>query len=61
MNKFNENLLPLKKSKLRKKAQEKEDEIKRNLQTENQNWNDWRFQIHQNKLEWVDSININEQ
>ena len=43
MNKFNEKLPLLKKSKLRKKAQENEDKIKRNLQMANQNWNDWRF------------------
>ena len=22
------------------------------MQMENQNWNDWRFQMHWNKLEW---------
>ena len=41
MNKLNDSLPPLKKIKLRKKAQEKEDEKK--LQTDNQNWNDWKF------------------
>ena len=33
-------------------SQEKEDEIKRNLQMENQSWNDWKFQIYWNILEW---------
>ena len=50
MNKLNENLPLLKKLKLIKKAHKKEDEIKRNLQMENKNWNDWKFQIHWNKL-----------
>ena len=51
MNKLNKNLRPLRKLKLSKKVQEKEDEIKRNLQKANQNWNSWKFQIHWNKLE----------
>ena len=25
------------------------------------NWNDWEFQIHWNKLEWVNPIKFNEQ
>ena len=53
MNKLNVKLPPRKKRKLSKKSQEKEDEIKRNLKMENQNWNHWKFQIHWNKLEWV--------
>ena len=53
MNKLNEKLPPLKKQKLSKKAQEKEDEIKINMKMENQSWNDWKFQIHWNKLEWL--------
>ena len=61
MNKFNEKLPPLKKRKLTKKPQEKEDEIKIKLQTANQNWNYWKFQIHWNKLEWVNPRNHNEQ
>ena len=36
-----------------KKAQEKEDEIKRNPHKANQDWNDWIFQINWNKLDWV--------
>ena len=50
---MNENILPLKKRKLGKKSQKMEDEIKINLQLANQNWNDCTFQIHWNKLEWV--------
>ena len=33
-----------------------EDGIKINLQMVNQNWNEWKFQIHWNKREWVNSI-----
>ena len=29
--------------------------MKKNLQMANQNWNEWKFQIHWNKLEWVNS------
>ena len=28
---------------------------------DNQNWNDWKFQIHWNKFEWVNPRNFNEQ
>ena len=47
--------------KLNKKPQEKEYEIKRNLRMADINWNDWEFQIHWNKLEWVNPRNFNEQ
>ena len=40
MKKMNENLPPLNKRKLSKKEQEKEVDIKRNLQMANQSWND---------------------
>ena len=60
MRKLSEKLPPLKKSKLSKKSQEKEDEIKRNLQASNQYWNDWKFHIHWNKLEWVNPRYNNE-
>ena len=52
--KINKNIPPLEKQKPIKKAHEKEYEIKRNLQLENQSWNDWKFKIHLNKLEWDD-------
>ena len=61
MNKLSVNLPPLNKSKLSKKSQEKQDEIKIKLQTANHNWNDWRFQIHWNKIEWINPRNRNEQ
>ena len=60
MNKLNDKIPLPKKRKLIKKAQEKEDKIKRHLQTANQNCNDWKFHIHWNKLEWVNPRNRNE-
>ena len=51
--KMNDKLPTLKKQKLTKKSQDKEDEIKRNLYRENQSWNKYKFQIHWNKLQWV--------
>ena len=26
----------------------------------NRNWNDWEFQIHWNKIEWINTRNFNE-
>ena len=46
---------PIKKQTLNKKAQEKNDKIKRELHTDNSNWNDCRFQLHWNKLDWVNT------
>ena len=47
--------------KLSKRAQEKEDEIKRKLHKDNQDWYYWKIQIHWNKIEWVNPRNRNEQ
>ena len=58
--KISENLPPLKKKKLIKKSQENMDEIKINLHKANQYWNDWKFQIHWNKLEGGNPRNRNE-
>ena len=44
---------PLKRKKLSKKAQERDD-IKKKLYESNRWWNDWKFQLHWNMLEWVD-------
>ena len=60
MNNLIQKLPHLKKRKLIKISQEKEDGIKIKLQTDNQNWNDWIIQIHWNKLEWENTINCNE-
>ena len=46
-------LPPLKKSKLSKKSQKGEDKIKRRLTEANKEWNDWKFQVHWNKIEWL--------
>ena len=35
------------------RKKKKEDDIKQNLKKSHQHWNDWIFQIHLNKLEWV--------
>ena len=53
MDKLGQKLSQLWKSKLRKKFQKEEDKIKRRLTEANQEWNDWKFQIHWNILEWV--------
>ena len=47
-------LPPLKRTKLSKKAQERQDYIQNELYEYNRWWNDWKFQFHWNKLEWVD-------
>ena len=44
----------LKRKKLSKKAQERHDLIKNKLYESNRWWNDWKFQLHWNMLEWVD-------
>ena len=31
-----------------------QDEIQKNLYEANRWWNDWKFQLHWNKIEWVD-------
>ena len=53
MKKLGQKLPPLKKSRLSKKSQKEEGEIKRKLTKDNQSWSCWKFQIHWNKLEWV--------
>ena len=47
-------LPPLKRTKLGKKAQERHDLIKNKLFQSTIWWNDWKFQLHWNMLEWVD-------
>ena len=46
-------LPPLNRTKLSKKAQDRHDIIKKKYES-NRWWNYWRFQLHWNKLEWVD-------
>ena len=40
--------------KLSKRAQERHDLIKNKLFQSNMWWNDWKFQLHWNMIEWVD-------
>ena len=47
-------LPPLNRTKLSKKAQERDDLIKNKLFQSNRWWNDWKFQLHWNMLEGVD-------
>ena len=54
MEKCEKVLPPLKRKKLSKKAKERDDLIKKNLYETNRWWNDWRFQLNWNILEWVD-------
>ena len=53
VNKLGQKEPPLKKSILSKKSQKEEDEINRKLTKANQCFIYWKFQIHWNKLEWV--------
>ena len=50
----------LKKMKLSNKSQEKGYEIKIKLYAANKNCNDWKLQIHCNKIEWLNTRNHNE-
>ena len=59
--KLGQRLSPLLKRILCKKTQKEEDEIKRKLTEANKYWNDWKFQIHWNKLEWVNPRSRDEQ
>ena len=42
---------PLRGQKISTKSQEEDDKIKRKVHTADMNWNDWKFQLHWNKLE----------
>ena len=50
MGKSAKELPPLRRTKLSKK-QERKDEIKQKLYEANKWWNDWKFQLHWQKLE----------
>ena len=56
LEKCKKGLPPLKRTKLGKKAQKRQDRIKKEFFVSNMWWNDWKFQLHWNKLEWVDPI-----
>ena len=53
MENVGQKLPPLKKMRLSKLSQKEEDEIKIRLTEANQYWNDCKFKIHCNKIEWV--------
>ena len=46
---------PLRRSKLSKKSQDREDKIE-NIYGANKWWNDWKPQLRLHKLEWVNPI-----
>ena len=54
MEKCEKGLPPLKRTKISKKAHKRHDLIKNKLFVSNMWWNDWKFQLHWNMLEWVD-------
>ena len=54
MEKSARGLPPLSRTKLRKKLQERQDDIQKKLYEANKQWNDWIFQLRWKKLEWVD-------
>ena len=54
LKKFARGLPPSKKEKISKKAQERQDVTQKKIYEANRWWNDWKFQLHWNKLEWVD-------
>ena len=54
LEKYAKGLPPLKRTKPSKKAQERHDLIKNKLCQSNMWWNDWKFQLHWNMLEWFD-------
>ena len=53
MDKYKSKTNPMKNPKLSKVYKKKEDDIKQNLKKSHQHWNDWKFQVHWDKLEWV--------
>ena len=53
MEKSDKGLPILRRTKLSKKAQENQDEIQKKLYEADKWWNDWKFQLHWQKIEWV--------
>ena len=54
MEKSSKGLPPLRRTKLSEKAQESKYEIQKNTYEANMWWNDWKLQLHWNKLELFD-------
>ena len=51
--KINAKLHSIKRSPLRKKGEINEGKIRENIRKVDDHWNNWKFQLHWNKLEWV--------
>ena len=56
--KSSKGLPPLRRNKLSKKSKENQDEIKK-VYKANKWWNEWRFQLNWNNLEYVNTKSIN--
>ena len=54
--KITKGLPPIRRPKLSKKAQEKEDDTEQKLYEASRHFNDRKFQPHWHKLEWVNPI-----
>ena len=54
---INAKLPPIKRRRLSKKGENKEDDIKMNLWEANEHWNHCKLQLHCNNLKWVVSNN----
>ena len=54
MKKMTKGLPTIRKKHKVRRHKRKNDKIKPKLHTANRNWNDCKFQLHYNKLEWVD-------
>ena len=53
MGKMTKGLPPIIKQTLSKKIKYKNNRIKRKRHTDNRSWNNWKSQLHWNRLEWV--------
>ena len=45
---------------IKQKSQKEEYKINRRQTEANQEWNDWKFQIHWNEIEWVNPMSRDE-
>ena len=61
VNKLGKKLPPLKKRKFKNKSPKEEEKIKIKLTEANKYFNYWKFQIHWNKLEWLNPRSRDEQ
>ena len=54
MEKSAKGIPPLRRTKLSKNHKKGRTKFKKKLYESNKWWNDWKFQLHWHKLEWVD-------